>query len=327
MKTITILSPAYNEAKSLPLLVSGIDLLIRGHFSDGRYCVELLVVNDGSSDDSLDVLAGLRRQYPFVNYLNLSRNFGKESALLAGFDYAQGDCVIVMDADCQHPVDVIPELVKCWEEGYDDVYGERITRGKESFVRKKLTLAYYKMLQKSTKIDILPNVGDFRLLDRRCVDLLRQMRETQRYSKGLFAWIGFRKKAVEFETAERRCGKSSFSFGGLVRLAVEGVTSYTTAPLRFATLLGLVVSLVAFVYIVFVLVKTIFWGEPVQGYPTLLCVILFLGGCQLLALGIIGEYIARIFNESKRRPVYVAESLNGQRIERQNELPVEQKPV
>lgn len=325
MKNITILAPAYNEAKSLPLLVSEIDRIIREHFSDGRYCVELLVVNDGSRDDSLDVLAGLRRQYPFVNYLNLSRNFGKESALLAGFDYARGECVIVMDADCQHPVDVIPEMVKCWEEGYDDVYGERITRGKESIVRKKLSLAYYRMLQKSTKIDILPNVGDFRLLDRRCVDLLRGMRETQRYSKGLFAWIGFRKKAVGFETAERQCGKSSFSFGGLVRLAVEGVTSYTTAPLRFATLLGLVVSFVAFVYIVFVLVKTIFWGEPVQGYPTLLCVILFLGGCQLLALGIIGEYIARIFNESKRRPVYVAESFNGQRIERQNEQPVRQK--
>ena len=317
MKTITILAPAFNEAASLPKLARNVEKLRLDDSIAGRYDVQLLVVNDGSTDNSLEVLADLRRQYPFVNYLNLSRNFGKENAMLAGMDYADGDALVIVDADGQHPLTVVPQMIEAWEEGYDDVYGQRNTRGKESFVRKKLSLAYYKILQKSTRMEILPNVGDFRLLDRRCVELLRQLRETQRYSKGLFAWIGFKKKGVEFETLDRTEGKSSFNGRRLLNLAVEGLTSYTTAPLRFATLMGMIVSLVAFVYILIVLVKTIFWGEAVQGYPTLLCVILFLGGCQLLALGIIGEYVGRIFNESKRRPPYIAESYNGVPVDTQ----------
>uniref|UniRef100_UPI0025B34AFF glycosyltransferase family 2 protein n=1 Tax=Bacteroides acidifaciens TaxID=85831 RepID=UPI0025B34AFF len=305
---ITILVPAYNEARNLPGLVDALSSLSD---SIDTYDWEFLIVNDGSSDNTSDVLRSLREQDIRVNYINLSRNFGKESAMLAGLDYAKGDCVVIMDADLQHPVSAVPEMIKAWEEGYDDVYGKRKTRGKESWLRKKLSLLYYSLLQKTTRIDILPNVGDFRLLDRRCVDAVRELRETQRYTKGLFCWIGFKKKPVEFESLDRTEGKSTFNFLSLLGLAIEGITGFTISPLRIASLLGVVVSIVAFTYLIFVIFKTIFYGEPVQGYPTLLCVILFLGGCQLLAIGIIGEYIGRIFNETKRRPPYLVDSYNG----------------
>lgn len=307
-KLISILVPAYNEARNLPGLVAALSSLAN---NIDTYDWEFLIVNDGSSDNTSDVLRSLREEDIRVNYINLSRNFGKESAMLAGLDYAKGDCVVIMDADLQHPVSAVPEMIKAWEEGYDDVYGKRKTRGKESWLRKKLSLLYYSLLQKTTRIDILPNVGDFRLLDRRCVDAVRELRETQRYTKGLFCWIGFKKKPVEFESLDRTEGKSTFNFLSLLGLAIEGITGFTISPLRIASLLGVVVSIVAFIYLVFVIFKTIFYGEPVQGYPTLLCVILFLGGCQLLAIGIIGEYIGRIFNETKRRPPYLVDSYNG----------------
>lgn len=315
MKKVSIIVPAYNEAKSIPNLCSAINSLIINDLGNGGgYLWELLLINDGSSDNSLEVMAQMHEQYDFVNYLNLSRNFGKENAMMAGMDFATGNCVIIMDADLQHPVSAIPEMLKLWEEGYDDVYGERLSRGKESFIRKRFSLAYYKLLQKSTRIDILPNVGDFRLLDRRCVDAMRDLRETQRNTKGLLAWIGFRKKGVKFETADRSDGQSSFNFIKLLNLAVEGITGFTTAPLRFATMMGVIVSFIAFIYMIVILTKTIFFGEIVRGYSTIMVVMLFLGGCQLLALGIIGEYIARIFNETKHRPPYIAESLNGEKL-------------
>lgn len=310
-KKITILSPVYNEEQSLDKLYEEIKTLMADErYLGGRYDWELLLINDGSSDNSLGKMRELRRRDDHVNYVGLSRNFGKENALLAGFDYATGDCVVIMDADLQHPISVVPEMVKHWENGYDDVYGRRRVRGKESWFRKKMTLTYYSILQKSTKINILQNVGDFRLLDRRCVDALKKLRETQRYTKGLYCWIGYNKKEILYDQADRRFGNSSFNFLGLLNLAIEGITGFTTSPLRISSIMGFIVSIVAFIYLVAVLVKTIFYGEPVQGYPTLICVILFLGGCQLIAIGIIGEYIARIFNETKNRPVYIAELYN-----------------
>lgn len=303
--------PAYNEAGSLPHLLADFATLAEKEVS---YDWEFLVINDGSKDNSRAVLTELRTKDSRLHFINLSRNFGKESAILAGFDFAKGDCVVLMDADMQHPVDAVSEMLRQWEEGYDDVYGKRITRGKESLIRKKLSLAYYRLLQKSTNIDILTNVGDFRLLDRRCVDMMRSMRETQRNTKSLLCWIGYNKTGVDFHTNDRSDGKSKYRFGALVNLALDGITSFTTAPLRLATLLGLVTSFAAFLYIAVILCKTLIWGESVQGFPTLMCVILFLGGCQLLAIGIIGEYIGRIFNESKNRPPYIVESYDNNRI-------------
>ena len=313
MKKISILIPAYNEEASLPALY---DSLYTNLFCDNslNYEWEVLFVNDGSKDNTLDVIKKLRETDKRINYVNLSRNFGKENAMLAGFDYVSGDCTIIMDADLQHPPTAIPEMIKHWEEGYEDVYARRNDRGKESYLRKKLSLTYYSLLQRSTRIDILQNVGDFRLLDRRCILALRQLRETQRYTKGLYCWIGYKKKEILFDQADRTEGKSSFNFFGLLNLAIEGVTSFTTAPLRIATILGFVVSIIAFLYLCFIIIKTIFIGESVQGYPTLITVILFLGGVQLLTIGIIGEYVGRIFNETKNRPVYIAESYNETKL-------------
>lgn len=315
LKKVTILVPAYREAKNLPLLVEALDGMVRGMNDSGRlYEWEFLIVNDGSPDDTAEVLARLRAEDPRVNYVNLSRNFGKECAMLAGLDYAKGDAVVIMDADLQHPVETVPQMIEAWEEGYDDVYGRRRDRGKESWLRKKFSLAYYSLLQKTTRINVLQNVGDFRLLDRRCVTALQELRESQRYTKGLFCWIGYKKKAVEFETHDRAEGASSFNFLRLLGLAMDGITGFTISPLRIASVLGLLVSLIAFIYLIFVITKTLFFGEEIQGYPTLLCVMLILGGCQLLAIGIIGEYVGRIFNETKNRPVYLVDTYNGDKI-------------
>ncbi|MDE5727451.1 MAG: glycosyltransferase family 2 protein [Duncaniella sp.] len=311
MSKVTILLPAFNEAESLPHTYAS----LRGLMQEMPGCDwELLFVNDGSADDTQRVLMEIRSADPRVNVLSLTRNFGKENAMLAGMDYADGDCLIIMDADGQHDVGVVPRMIAEWEKGFDDVYAVRRDRGKEPWLRKISSLAYYKLLQRITDVDILPNAGDFRLLDRRCVDALCAMRESQRYTKGLYCYIGYRKKAIEFETRDRVAGKSSFSLGRLLKLSLDGITSYTVAPLRLSTMLGLIISFTAFVYMVCVIVKTLAWGEPVRGYPTLITIILFLGGVQLLSLGIVGEYIGRIFIESKRRPPYLADTLNNVKV-------------
>ena len=308
MKTVTILVPSYNEAQSLELLHKEI---VRVISTLENYKWEILFVNDGSRDNTMEVIKGLRAKDGRISYVDLSRNFGKENAMLAGFDHAKGDAVIIMDADLQHPPAVIPEMIQKWEEGYDDVYAQRKTRGKESWLRKKLTKSYYRLLQGSSRVDVLPNVGDFRLLDRKCIDALCQMRESGRYTKGMYCFIGFKKIGVEFETQDRVLGESSMSYKKLLNLALEGITSYTTAPLRWATFIGLIVSFFAFAYMIFVLVKAFLYGDPVAGYPTLLTVILFIGGVQLLTIGIIGEYLAKVFVEVKNRPVYIIREYKG----------------
>lgn len=308
MKRITILVPCYNEQDSLPALSDALKSLM-GQLA--QYEWEVLLVNDGSKDNTISIIKEIRKEDNRFCYIDLSRNFGKENAMLAGFDYATGDAVVIMDADLQHPPSVIPEMLKKWEEGYDDVYGRRLTRGKESWLRKKLSMTYYSILQKTTRVEILQNVGDFRLLDRKCIEELKKLRETERYTKGMYCWIGFKKTAVDFETQDRIAGESSMSFKALISLAIDGITSFTTAPLRMSAVMGFIVSLVAFIYMCFVLFKTIFIGEDVQGYPTLVILILFIGGVQLISLGIIGEYLGKIFNETKNRPVYVVGEKEG----------------
>jgi hypothetical protein len=196
-------------------------------------------------------------------------------------------------------------MLKEWEDGYDDVYAKRLNRGKESWLRKRLSLLFYSILQHSTKFEILKNVGDFRLLDRRCIDTLKELRESERYTKGMFCWIGFRKKEIVFDRNDRVAGESNWNYFSLFNLAVEGIVSFTTAPLRFATILGVIIAFASFVLMLVYLFKTILFGDEVQGFPTLITTILFLGGVQLLAIGVLGEYVARIFNETKKRPVYV----------------------
>ena len=310
-KLISILIPCYNEAQSLPILIPKLEDLANNL---KQYDWEFLCVNDGSKDNTLEVLRELRQIYKRVNYIDLSRNYGKENAMLAGFDYVKGDCMVIMDADLQHPPHVIHRMLEKWEEGNDDVYASRLTRGKESWLRKKLSLLYYRILQRSTRLEVLPNVGDFRLLDRRCINALKQMRENNRYTKGMYCYIGFKKTYVTFETDDRIAGESSMNYKTLINLAIEGILSYTTVPLRIATVIGVLTSLFAFIYMLVVFIKTLLYGDPVQGYPTMMIVILFLGGIQLLALGVLGEYIGRIFTETKNRPVYFVRTYNDEQI-------------
>ena len=311
MKKISILIPCYNEEKSLAMLYPELVKLMDGN---PGYEWELMFVNDGSDDGTLVELQRLHQQDTRVNYLDLSRNFGKEAAMLAGFDYVTGDAMVIIDADLQHPPTLIPEMIKWWEQGYDDVYAKRTTRGKESWLRKRLSLLFYKILQQSSRFDVLQNVGDFRLLDRKCINALRKMRESERYTKGMFSWIGFKKKEIEFEQGDRVAGDSSWSYSKLFSFAIDGITSFTNVPLRVSTLVGFFVSLFAFLYMIYVFIRALIWGDPVQGYPTLVILILFLGGIQLLSLGVIGEYIGRIYNETKKRPDYIVRQFNDEDV-------------
>jgi glycosyltransferase involved in cell wall biosynthesis len=309
MKKITILLPAYNEESSFSLITQCMNQVRK---ENPAYEWEFLFVNDGSTDNTLQQIIRLHESDPHYSYVDLSRNYGKEIAMMAGFDYATGDAVIIMDADMQHPVDVIPEMIKYWEEGYDDVYAQR-QGSKESWLKRKSSQWYYKLLQFLTRVPIQKDTGDFRLLDRSCIEALKQMREVERNTKGMYSWIGFRKKGIFYQQRERQEGKSKWSFISLINLALNGIMSYTIAPLRIASILGLFISFIAFFYLIYIIVTTLIYGEPVQGYPTIMVTVLFLGGIQLIGLGIIGEYLGRVFNEVKGRPGYFINSYNGKR--------------
>ena len=300
-KKISLLIPAYNEELVLPLLY---DRLLRVIKQQNNYSWEILFVNDGSSDGSISFLKKLSNEDSRVNYLDLSRNFGKENAMMAGLDFVSGDGVVILDADLQHPPEVIPEMIKYWEEGYDDIAATRSLVTGESFLKRVTSSLFYTILARSTKLSIQKHTGDFRLLDRKCIEAIKQLRENQRYTKGLYAWIGFNKKTVFFVQEDRVAGKTKWSYFQLLNLAIVGLTSFTISPLRFSTILGIIVSLFSFICGVGTFIKTLFFAEEIQGYPSLMIAILFLGGVQLLSIGILGEYLGRIFNETKNRPSY-----------------------
>ena len=308
MKKISVLIPCFNEAQTLPALYEELKKLAD---TQTAYDWELMFVDDGSVDATLDVLKQLHIKDERVCVLSLSRNFGKENALLAGIDNVSGDCVVVMDADLQDPPSLVPEMLTYWEDGYQDVYAKRRDRGREPLIRKMFSLLFYRIMAHATRFELLQNVGDFRLLDRQCIDAMRCLRETERYNKGLFCWIGFKKKEVLFDRGNRSEGESRWSFWSLLNLAIDGITSFTTAPLRFATIIGAIIALGAFCFLVFYISKTLIFGDPVQGFTTLVSVVLFLGGVQLLSIGILGEYIGRIYNEAKGRPNYVVKECSS----------------
>lgn len=235
--------------------------------------------------------------------------------MMAGLDFADGDAVLIMDADLQHPPALIPTMVAAWRAGYDDVCGKRTDRKDETFLKRTMANFFYRSMQAVSRFTLQRDVGDFRLLDHRCVAALRLLRENQRFTKGLFTWVGFKKKEIPFQVQPRAAGKTTWSYLALLSLAVEGITSFTTAPLRLTTVLGLIVSALALCYMVVVLVDALVYGDPVAGYPTLMTVLLFLGGVQLLSLGIIGEYLGRVFTESKRRPCYLIDELDGEKFD------------
>ena len=304
MKKITILIPAYNEQEVLKPLIERLDKLATNNKS---YNFEFLFVNDGSRDETLNIIKDYAKKDSRISYVNLSRNFGKEIAMIAGLDYTTGDAIVIIDADLQDPPELIPEMIKLWKKGYDDVYAKRNSREGESWFKKTSSKLFYRILQKTTNIPIQIDTGDFRLLDRRCVEALKQMRESQRYTKGMFSWIGFNKKEITYDRDPRAAGATKWNYRKLFNFAIDGITSFTTAPLRLSSILGLIVSLIAFIFIIIIIAKTLIFSDPVAGYPSLMAVILFLGGLQLLSLGIIGEYIGRIFIEVKNRPLYFIE--------------------
>ena len=303
-KLISILIPAYNEQEVLGLLFERLGKLAE---DNKNYDFEFFFVNDGSRDNTYEIIRKQSEHDERVSYINLSRNFGKETAMLAGFDHVRGDAMVIIDADLQDPPELIPQMIEHWEQGYDDVFARRKSRAGESWLKKQTSRWYYKILQNSTRIPIQIDTGDFRLLDRRCIEALKQFRESERYTKGMFSWIGYKKKEILYDRDPRAAGETKWNYTKLINLAIDGITSFTTAPLRITTYIGTLVSLVAFIYIAYLLIRPLFGVPTVPGYASTLAVILFLGGVQLLSLGIIGEYIGRIFNETKHRPLYFIE--------------------
>ena len=301
MPELTIVVPAYNEGESLrefhARLAAVLDRL--------DLSSEVLYVDDGSSDDTWALMSALREADPRVATLRLSRNFGKELALTAGLDQVDADAVIVIDADLQDPPELIPEFVRWWREGYDVVYGTRSTRAGESRLKKLTASAFYRVMERLSATPVPRDTGDFRLLNRRALDALKQLRERQRFMKGLFAWVGFRQKALIYQRDARFAGTSKYNYWRLWNFALEGITSFSGAPLKIATYVGVFTALLAFVFGLFVFAKALLFGDPVRGYPSLLLVVLFLGGVQLMALGMIGEYLGRLYVEVKQRPLYL----------------------
>ena len=310
MKKITILIPAYNEEESLGALYERISKIMN---SMTNYEFELLFVNDGSKDKTLSMIKELRAYDSRVCYVDFSRNFGKEIAMIAGLDYTTGDCVIIMDADLQDPPELIPQMVELWEQGYDDVYAKRKSRAGETWLKKFTSKMYYKVLQSLTNVEIQKDTGDFRLLDRRCINALRKMRESGRCSKSMFSWIGYNKKEILYDRDPRFAGQTKWNYKKLIDLAIDGITSFTTSPLRIATYVSIPTFLALFIYFIYVIVKCIKLNVAIQAFQAIILLILFFAGLQIILLGIIGEYLGRIFNESKNRPLYLVNEYNGKK--------------
>src|SRR5690554_4982680 len=305
---LTMVVAAWNEADALPRLhpriAAVLDELLREHGVRGR----VLYVDDGSSDGTWQVLQGIASGDRRVSLLRLSRNFGKEAALTAGLDAVDEGAALILDADGQDPPELAPEFVARWREGYDDVYGTRTVREGEGWFKRASAHGFYRVMQRLSKTPIPVDTGDFRLLSPRALAALRGLRERHRFMKGLFGWVGFNRIAVPYERRPRQGGHSKYSVWRLWNFALEGVTSFSTAPLRVATYLGMVTALLAFGYGVWIVAKALLYGDAVQGWPTMMAVILFLGGAQLIALGLIGEYLGRLYLESKQRPLYLVDT-------------------
>jgi len=303
-RSLSVVVPVYNESEVLPEFHRRVCAVLG---TLDMNC-QIIYVNDGSTDGTLDIIHELDARLARVQLVDLSRNFGKEIALTAGLDHADSDAVVVIDADLQDPPELIPELVSHWLDGYDVVYAKRTQRDGEGVVKRATAFLFYRLMQKMSRVAIPEDTGDFRLLSKRAVDAIKQLREQHRFMKGLFAWIGYPQKAVPYRRAGRYAGATKWNYWKLWNFALEGITSFTGGPLKVATYAGLASALVALSYGAYFAVRTLIYGNPVPGYPSLMVIVLFLGGVQLLSIGIIGEYLARLFDESKKRPLYFLKS-------------------
>ena len=304
---ISVVAPMHNEADNLDPFFERV-----GRILDQAGCRwEIVCVNDGSSDDTLERLLDWHAREPRIKVIDLSRNFGKEVALTAGLDHASGAAVVPIDADLQDPPELIPEMIARWREGYDMVYATRRLRHGETAVKRTTASLFYRLLDRISEVHIPRNTGDFRLMDRRVVEALRRMPERTRFMKGLFAWVGFRQTAVYYDRDPRLAGETSWNYWRLWRLAVDGITSFSAAPLKVWSYVGLFLSLSALLYAAFLVIRVFVQGIDVPGYASMMVVILFLGGMQLITLGILGEYLARVFTEVKQRPLYLIRETRG----------------
>lgn len=303
---LTVVVPAYNEAQVLPLFHRRLCAALDAAAVERR----VIYVDDGSRDSTWQVLCQVLAQDRCVGALRLSRNFGKEAALTAGLDAVAPDAevVVIIDADLQDPPELIPQLLACWREGYDVVYATRQRREGETWLKRVTAHLFYRLMARMAAFDVPRDTGDFRLMSARAVAALRQLRERQRFMKGLFGWIGYPHTAVMYQRHARQAGRTKWNYWRLLNLAMEGITSFSILPLRLATAVGVVTSLGAFTYGAWVVLKAALWGDPVRGYPSLMTVMLVLGGLQLLALGVIGEYLGRVYAEVKQRPIYLIEA-------------------
>lgn len=301
--TISLICPAFNEEAVVELFLQETTIAL----TQLNYSYEIVFINDGSTDATLEKLQQLKKNYPFIRIINLSRNFGKEAALTAGIDYAKGKVIIPIDVDLQHPPRLISEFMLQYEAGYDVVLAKRVDRASDSLFKKIASVVFYRLHNAIAQPNIPENVGDYRLMTRKVVKALQQLPENQRFMKGIFSWVGFKTTTVEFTCPARKVGKTAFNGWKLWNFALDGITSFSTVPLRIWLYLGLVVSALSFIYGSFIVLRTLIWGVDLPGYASLFTSILFLGGIQLIGIGVLGEYIGRIYLESKRRPPYIVE--------------------
>lgn len=302
---ISVIIPVFNEQEVIGEVVRRLTEII----DKTEYEKELLFVNDGSSDNTVELIMKLCRNDDSIILVDLSRNFGKEIAVTAGLDFATGDAVVIIDADLQDPPELIPNFIELWEKGFDNVYGRRVARDGETWLKKTTASIFYRVISRLSDTEIPQNTGDFRLLSRRAVDSLKLLREKHRFMKGLFSWVGFPQIAVDYRRAPRFAGTTKWNYWKLWNFAIEGITSFTTTPLKLATYFGSLVAAVSFLYVLFIVSKTLILGVDVPGYASQMVAILFFGGLNLAAIGLLGEYLGRVFNETKNRPLYFTKNL------------------
>ena len=306
MKTMSIIVPCYNEEEAIPLFYNEISKIANLLKTKYKLITECIIVNDGSSDETLKTIKMLAQNDPILKYISFSRNFGKESAIYAGLEYSTGDFVAIMDVDLQEPPELLEEMyLSIINENFDCVATRRVTRKGEPPIRSFFARCFYKLINKMSKIEIVDGARDYRLMTRQMVDAIINVKEYNRFSKGIFSWVGFETKWLEYENRERIAGETKWSFWKLFLYSLDGIVAYTTAPLAIASIVGVLCCFIAIIMIGVFIIKTIIWGDPVAGYPSMICVILLIGGLQLFCIGILGEYLAKTYLETKKRPIYI----------------------
>lgn len=308
MKNISIIVPCYNEEEALPFYYEEMNKVIE---SLKEYQFEYIFVDDGSKDNTLNYIKELAKKDDNVKYISFSRNFGKEAAILAGFEYATGDYVVMMDADLQDPPNLLPKMIETLETtDYDSVATRRVSRKGEPKIRSFFARLFYKLMGKISDADIVDGARDYRLMTRQFMNSLLSMKEYNRFSKGLFGWVGFKTKWLEYENIERVSGETKWSFFKLLIYSIDGIVAFSTAPLIISMLFGIIACILAFIFIIVIIVKTTMFDDPVSGWPSTICIMLFMGGIQLLCIGILGEYLSKVYLETKKRPVYISKDTN-----------------